>query len=172
MLNTSLFEANEHSTVLPSIKQITPSSGSNETEGVGDRSEVGRIPSKGQKKIFGNLDRQSTGQVGKLDTQGKESPTMFASHKSCCGSGATGAEIPNKYKKMLHESACGKRSTGTGSGKQHPSTTNRISGTVDPVNVANKADTRHGEQKLISESEKLGSAISLLAMKALKMLNS
>ena len=77
MLNTSLFEANEHSTVLPSMKQITPSSRSNETEGVGDRSEVGRIPSKGQKKIFGNLDRQSTGQVGKLDTQGKESPTTL-----------------------------------------------------------------------------------------------
>lgn len=160
MLKKTIFEANEHSSVLPTMKQVTPSNrvGLND-EGVGDRSDVGKKPVDGQAKIFGNLNNQSRGMVGKLDTQGKDSPVMFTDHKNSKGCDCTGTYTPSAYKKMLKESSCGSES-GVQAGKQK---INTASGKNSNVKYVENGDTNHSN-KVLSESDCIGSILTLSAL--------
>lgn len=166
----------EASSVLSQLKQITPSDRSNVsgTEGTGDRSEVGRSPSQGQKKIWGNLDTQSRGMEGNLDTQGKTEPELFTSHKGNSSDNSPGTFTPPKYKSMLQikESATAEE-TGVDSGKHK---TTSAANTVDPTqkNVQG-ADTNPGgscncgevKKSTITEEQVVGSTVAMIAAQAL-----
>lgn len=172
MLNKSLFEANEHSSVLPSLSQTTPSNRENvsRNEGIGDRSDVGKKPVDGQSRIWGNLNSQSKGMTGILDTEGKNQPSMFVDHKNADGVSNTGTKTPDAYKKMLKESASGINNTGVASGKL------KISGvSMKPsYKYVVNADTQHGHQVMpkstgstkstVTESQKIGSALTIAAL--------
>lgn len=152
-------EENEHSSVLSSLKQITPSDRSGITDcGVGDRSDVGKTPVDGQRKIFGNLDKQSKGMTGEIDTQGKDKSTMFTSHND------SGTYTPQKYKTMLREEAVGE-STGVSSGKNK---VKAAAGSVTSPKYKDGADTagcKCGKtHNTITESIKIGSALSIAAI--------
>lgn len=157
-----IYEANEHSSVLPTLKQITPSDRNNIQDcGVGDRSDVGKKPVDGQNRIWGNLDKQSKGMTGTIDTQGKDKSVMFTDHKNSRGQGNTGTFTPSKYKSMLSESSTGAQ-TGTLAGK------NKISAAAN--NNSNQkykqgADTANCScEKHISEALSLGGALAIAAM--------
>lgn len=164
----------EGSSVLPQLKQITPSdrTGVSGNEGIGDRSEVGKTPESGQKKIWGNLNAQSRGQEGKLDTQGKDSPQLFTSHKGATKENTTGTSTPSQYKKMyaIKESA-NATETGVSSGK-HKETTALSNPTIKNVKGA---DTNHGgscnasckKSTPVTESQLIGSTVAMVAAKTL-----
>ena len=164
----------EGSSVLPSMKQVTPSerSGVSGNEGTGDRSELGKAPVSGQSKIWGNLNNQSRGMTGTLDTQGKESPEMFTSKKGATKDNDPGTSIPGAYKKMytVHEAASG-AATGQQSGKFKSTSATKNNG----VNNASAmdADTNHGgstncscdrgKKSTMTEAQLIGSTVAMIA---------
>ena len=164
----------EGSSVLPSMKNVTPSerSGVSGNEGVGDRSEVGKTPESGQKKIWGNLANQSRGMDGTLDTQGKSAPELFTDKRGATKTTNPGTSTPDVYKKMytMHEGAIGGE-TGQKSGKLKVSGVNNNTG-VEGKNVAG-ADTIHGgscncsKKKPMTEAQLVGSTVALIASKLL-----
>lgn len=165
----------EGSSVLPSMKNVTPSdrSGVSGNEGVGDRSEVGKTPESGQKKIWGNLANQSRGMDGTLDTQGKSAPELFTDKRGATKTTNPGTSIPGVYKKMytMHESAIGGE-TGQKSGKKKVSGVNNNTGFQKNVRGA---DVTHGgfnncscrKDKPMTESQLIGSTVALTASKFL-----
>lgn len=164
----------EGSSVLPSMKQVTPSerSGVSGNEGTGDRSEMGKSPVSGQSKIWGNLNNQSRGMTGTLDTQGKEYPEMFTSKKGATKSNDPGTSTPGVYKKMytMHEAASG-AATGQQSGKFKPASATKNSG-VDNASAMD-ADTNHGgssncscdrgKKSTMTEAQLIGSTVAMVA---------
>lgn len=134
---------NESSSVLSTLKNLVPSQNRSSTCGVGDRSEIGMSPIKGQKKLLGNLDAQSKGMVGVLDTQGKSEPTMFASHNGNDKNNSVGSYTPSVYRKLykLTEGASGKNSTGVAVGKIK----NASASSLNNVKYARKMDYGTGD---------------------------
>lgn len=159
-------EENEHSSVLASLKQITPSDRTGISDcGVGDRSDVGKTPAEGQSRIWGNLDKQSKGMTGEFDTQGKDNSTMFTSHKNSAGSEDTGTYTPKKYRAMLREEASGD-STGVSAGRNKVSA---ASGSASSPKYKQGADTAGRcccgkTHNTMTESFKIGSALSIAAL--------
>lgn len=170
----------EAASTLDTLNQITPSERSSvsNTAGIGDRSEIGKTPESGQSKIWGNLNSQSRGFQGSLDTQGKKSPELFASHKGNTQPNDPGTFTPAKYKKMLNmsESAVGGE-TGTQSGKYKESA---ASGRHNPMNKHDGSDIRNGGSsnhncrckrcESVTESQLLGSTVALYASQVLSEL--
>ena len=168
----------EGSSVLPSMKQVTPSerSGVSGNEGVGDRSEIGKTPVSGQSKIWGNLNSQSRGMVGKLDTQGKESPELFTDKRGATKTTVPGTSTPGVYKKMyaVHENANG-AGTGQQAGKYKP--TSATANTGMNKKYAPKADFKNGgstncacergKKSTMTEAQLVGSTVALIAAKVL-----
>ena len=163
----------EGSSVLPSMKNVTPSERSrvSETEGVGDLSEFGRSPESGQKKIWGNLANQSRGMVGVLDTQGKSAPELFTDRRGVMRTNDPGTYTPGVYQKMytVHESANGGE-TGQKSGKLKVTGVNNHTGTQNKY--VRGADIVNGgscncKNKPMTESQLVGSTIALFASKVL-----
>lgn len=166
----------EGSSVLPQLKQTIPSdrSGVSGNEGVGDRSEVGKTPESGQGKIWGNLNHQSRGLEGKLDTQGKERPQLFTSHAGATKSNPTGTSTPSTYKRMysIKESANADE-TGINSGKH------KTNSAIDDPTIKNVqgADTNNGgscncgskksKKTTVTESQVIGSTVAMVAAKTL-----
>ena len=170
----------EGSSVLPTLKQITPSERSSVSgnEGVGDRSEIGKTPESGQGKIWGNLNKQSRGMEGKLDTQGKSEPELFTDKKGATKTTVPGTYTPSKYKEMyktkIHESANAEE-TGAQSGKHKVSAAANSS---DPtIKNVEGADTQHGgscncgapkpKKSCVTESQVIGSTLALVSAHAL-----
>jgi len=167
----------EGSSVLPSMKQVTPSdrTGVSGNEGIGDRSDVGKTPTSGQGKIWGNLNNQSRGMVGKLDTQGKDAPEMFTDKRGATKTTNPGTSTPGIYKKMyaMHENANGK-STGQQSGKHKVAGVNNNSGISSKY--VEDGDFRHGgssncpcgkKSKPMTEDQLVGSTVAIIASKLL-----
>lgn len=163
--------------VLSTMKQVTPSDRSDvsSNQGIGDRSDVGKDPSSGQSKIWGNLDKQSRGMEGKLDTQGSSDTKMFTSNEGNTQKNETGTVTPNVYKQMyaIKENA-NAGSTGVMSGKVK--STAAAGSVVNPmVKHAEDADTTIGgstnicdckrKPSTITESDLFGVSISLIASK-------
>ena len=167
MYKKNIFES---SSVLPSLTQKIPSdrTGVNGTERIGDRSDVGATPLANNYKIWGNLDKQSRGMTGLLDTQGHGGPTLFTDHRNSAGQAITGTKTPEAYKKMLKESASGKSSTGVSSGK------NKISGVSDSIKdkYINGGDTTVSKEfehkKPLTESQIIGSMLVIRALNSFK----
>ena len=136
-----LKEEDGNASVLPSMKQITPSDRSDANEGTGDRSEVGQCPQKGHSKIWGNLSSQSKGLDGNIDLQGKSSSEVVNSKKTTL----------TESKRLLREVAC-EMSTGTGSEKNKES-----SSTGKTTGVGHS-------YKPISEAQVIGSTVAYAAM--------
>lgn len=152
--------------VLPSTKQITPSDRSDSNEGIGDRSEIGAEPASGQKKIWGDLDKNGKGFEGKFDTQGGSCTRMFASN--------TDAPKSTSGMRALKESAAGE-DTGVMSGRHKPSAAAApASPTICDVKGA---DTIHGgsdnnmdkksKKNVVTESEILGATVAVVSSKLL-----
>ena len=168
----------EGSSVLPSMKQVTPSerSGVSGNEGVGDRSEVGKSPVSGQSKIWGNLNGQSRGMVGKLDTQGKESPEMFTDKRGATKTTDPGTSTPSVYKKMytVHENANG-AGTGQQAGKYKPASATANTGPnrkyAPDADFNNGGSTNcsceRGKKSPMTEAQLIGSTIALIASSVL-----
>lgn len=164
----------EGSSVLPSMRQVTPSerSGVSGSEGIGDRSEIGKSPVSGQSKIWGNLNNQSRGMVGKLDTQGKESPEMFTDRRGATKTTNPGTSTPGVYKSMyaVHENANG-AGTGQQAGKYKP--TSATANTGLNKKYAPKADFNNGgstncgcereKKSPMTEAQLIGSTIAMIA---------
>lgn len=165
----------EASSVLPSMKQNVPSNRSDVggTQGIGDRSDVGKKPWEGQAKLLGNLNGQSRGFQGTLDLQGKNEPELFTSHRGSTKSNDPGTYTPPKYKAMynqrINESAngsemgiqAGKHKTSAAAGKYTTGLKNKY---------VPKADTRHGgscncgKSSTLSEGQLLGGLVSFYGM--------
>lgn len=140
---SNLFES-EHGSVLPSLKEINPSDKSiSGNEGVGDRT-FGRNPLQGQNQILGNLDKQSKGMEGKLDTQGKSNTEMFT-----------------KRLNSIHESTIG-AATGVAAVKQK---TSAASGAVTTDINKKYVENCDSCKNLVTESLRIGSVISLAALR-------
>ena len=168
----------EGSSVLPTLKQVTPSdrAGVSGNEGVGDRSEIGKTPESGQSKIWANLNAQSRGMEGKLDTQGKSEPEMFTDKKGATKTTVPGTSTPSVYKKMyaVQESANGDE-TGTSAGKHKAASVAATSGLEDKQVPG--ADTHHGggcncgctkkKENAMTESQLVGSTVAMIASKML-----
>ncbi len=164
----------EGSSVLPSMKNVTPSdrAGVAGNEGVGDRSEVGKTPESGQKKIWGNLANQSRGMEGTLDTQGKSAPELFTDKRGATKTTNPGTSTPGVYKKMytMHENAIG-GATGHKAGKLKVNGVNNNTGLSDKYVPG--ADTAHGgscncsKKKPMTEAQLVGSTVALIASKLL-----
>ena len=164
----------EGSSVLPSMKQVTPSerSGVSGNEGTGDRSEIGKSPVSGQSKIWGNLNSQSRGMTGTLDTQGKESPEMFTDKRGATKNTDPGTSTPGVYKKMyaVHENANG-MGTGQQAGKYKPASATANTGMSKKY--APKADFNNGgstncecergKKSPMTEAQLIGSTIAMIA---------
>ncbi len=164
----------EGSSVLPSMKQVTPSerSGVSGNEGTGDRSEIGKSPVSGQSKIWGNLNSQSRGMTGTLDTQGKESPEMFTDKRGATKNTDPGTSTPGVYKKMyaVHENANG-MGTGQQAGKYKPASATANTGMSKKY--APKADFNNGgstncgcergKKAPMTEAQLIGSTIAMIA---------
>lgn len=167
----------ENSSVLSTLKQITPSDRTNVSNnyGIGDRSDIGRKPVDGQSKIFGNLDKQSRGMEGKLDTQGKEKPELFTSHNGNSKDNNPGTFTPKVYNKMYNQKiqeSANSSETGVNSGKH------KVNGVES--GIRNKyvigADVNNGggcncsktkEKSALTESQVLGSIVALAASRSL-----
>ena len=168
----------EGSSVLPSMKQVTPSerSGVSGNEGVGDRSEIGKTPVSGQSKIWGNLNSQSRGMVGKLDTQGKESPELFTDKRGATKTTVPGTSTPGVYKRMyaVHENANG-YGTGQQAGKFKPTSATANTGMnkkyVPKADFKNGGSTNcaceRGKKSTMTEAQLVGSTVALIAAKVL-----
>ena len=158
----------EGSSVLPSMKQVTPSerSGVSGNEGTGDRSEIGKTPVSGQSKIWGNLNAQSRGMVGKLDTQGKESPELFTDKRGATKTTVPGTSTPSVYKKMyaVHENAIG-ASTGQQAGKYKPSSA--TDGDTNHGGSSNCSCERGKKKTTVTEAQLIGSTVAMIASKLL-----
>lgn len=169
----------EASSVLPTLKQNIPSNRSDVsgTQGVGDRSEIGKKPWEGQAKLLGNLNGQSRGMEGTLDTQGKSSPELFTSRKGNTKDNNPGTFTPATYKKMydqkIQESA-NATETGTQAGKH------KTTGVAPTAGLSDKyvpgGDTNNGgscncgkseKRSTLTEAQFFGSTIALVAARAL-----
>lgn len=166
----------EASSVLPSMSQTVPSERSSvsNTAGIGDRSEIGRSPVSGQAKLLGNLNGQSRGFEGRLDTQGKSSPELFTSHKGSTKSNDPGTYTPQSYKNMLrlNEAANGDE-TGIASAKHKHSS---AAGYGNPLKTHTGSDSINGggcnkrccnKSESVTESQLMGSAVALAAIQTL-----
>lgn len=169
----------EASSVLSSMKQNVPSDRSavSGTQGIGDRSEVGKKPWEGQSKLLGNLNGQSRGFQGTLDTQGKKGPEMYTSHKGNSQSNDPGTYTPSNYKKMysakINESVTADE-TGIQSGKHKVSAASGKGVTGMGNKYVPNADTHHGgscncgaKKNVMTEGQLIGALAVLCGMNSL-----
>ena len=172
----------EASSVLSTLKNVTPSNRSDvaSTQGVGDRSEIGKSAVSGQHKIWGNLDGQSRGMDGRLDTQGKAAPELYATHQGSGQSNNPGTYTPPKYKELykerINESAnasatgvgAGKHKASAASGSAHSGLGNKyVQGGDTHFGGSCNCSCGEGKKKVVTEAQLVGSAVALVGCRAL-----
>ena len=168
----------EASSVLSTLKQTTPSDRSDVSgnQGIGDRSEIGKKPWEGQAKLLGNLNGQSRGMEGHLDTQGKSSPELYASHKGSTKTNDPGTYTPPVYNRMYKQSineSVSKDTTGIQAGKHKISAAAGAGATGFHSKTAVRGDTNFGgscncgKSKPMTEAQLIGSTLAILSANAL-----